>query len=370
IEHYLLVQQLVVSRSDDRQACDSRASLLLLLLLSSSSSSSSGKGGLFSRVCTQRSIAVAAEESSRFPREGAAGAGQQMLSKKRRRQEAPATHPRNRYAEKPPDFGLLASLYPSFQPFVFLSRAGRPTLDWTDFNATRELTRVLLHHDHGVQWWIPDGQLCPTVPNRSNYIHWIGDLLASNVIPRRDCGSDKTVRGFDIGTGTNCIYPLLGASLYGWSFVGSDVTDVALEWAGKNVENNPHLSHLIEIRNANAESFSDEVRACSEESVNVGDTRPEAVAGETAGLNSMEHCYHGPPILVGTVRDGEEFDFCMCNPPFFESIEEAGLNPKTSCGGTHQEMVCPGGERAFVSHIIDDSVVLKTCFRQVEHFDY
>lgn len=68
--------------------------------------------------------------------------------------------------------------------------------------------------------WIPDGQLCPTVPNRSNYIHWIEDLLASDIIVRNN-NSKENVRGFDIGTGANCIYPLLGASLLGWSFVGS-----------------------------------------------------------------------------------------------------------------------------------------------------
>ncbi|KAK8683784.1 hypothetical protein V6N13_039833 [Hibiscus sabdariffa] len=53
----------------------------------------------------------------------------------------------------------------------------------------------------------------------------------------------------------------------------------------------------------------------------------------------------------------------MCNPPFFESIEEAGLNPKTSCGGTYEEMVCPGGEKAFITHIIEDSAVLKQSSR-------
>lgn len=68
--------------------------------------------------------------------------------------------------------------------------------------------------------WIPDGQLCPTVPNRSNYIHWIEDLLSSDLIPPIS-NSSWRVRGFDIGTGANCIYPLLGASLLGWSFVGS-----------------------------------------------------------------------------------------------------------------------------------------------------
>uniref|UniRef100_A0A1D1ZJ42 Methyltransferase-like protein 16 n=2 Tax=Anthurium amnicola TaxID=1678845 RepID=A0A1D1ZJ42_9ARAE len=101
----------------------------------------------------------------------------------------------------------------------------------------------------------------------------------------------------------------------------------------------------------------------SEEIANGEDMEPDVLAGEVGDLNSVEHCYRGPPILVGVVREGEEYDFCMCNPPFFESIEEAGLNPKTSCGGTHQEMVCPGGERAFISRIIEDSLVLKYCFR-------
>ena len=73
--------------------------------------------------------------------------------------------------------------------------------------------------------WIPDGQLCPTVPNRSNYIHWIEDLLASDIIPKTNT-SGGNVRGFDIGTGANCIYPLLGSSLLGWSFVGSGSSSV------------------------------------------------------------------------------------------------------------------------------------------------
>lgn len=32
----------------------------------------------------------------------------------------------------------------------------------------------------------------------------------------------------------------------------------------------------------------------------------------------------------------------MCNPPFFESIEQSNMNPKTAYGGTLQEMVYPG----------------------------
>uniref|UniRef100_A0ACD5Z8L6 Uncharacterized protein n=1 Tax=Avena sativa TaxID=4498 RepID=A0ACD5Z8L6_AVESA len=281
------------------------------------------------------------------------GGGRKRRRDQRDGSDAPPTmHPRNRYAAAAPDFAALAALYPSFAPFVSLSAGGgRASVDFTDFAATRELTRVLLLHDHGVNWWIPDGQLCPTVPNRSNYIHWIEDLLSSNLIPRIS-SSSETVRGFDIGTGANCIYPLLGASLLGWSFVGSDVTDVALEWAKKNVESNPHLAGLIEIRNAN------EV-PCS--------SKPETVAEEIVRENTSEPVENVvrtiPPILVGVVRDSESFDFCMCNPPFFESMEEAGLNPKTSCAGTAEEMACPGGEQAFITRIIEDSVFVKNSFR-------
>ncbi|CAA7028328.1 unnamed protein product [Microthlaspi erraticum] len=284
--------------------------------------------------------------------------------KKRARSEPGSTnHPRNKYSDNPPDFALLASLYPSFKPFVFFSGA-RARIDWTDYNATRELTRTLLVHDHGLNWWIPDGQLCPTVPNRSNYIHWINDLLSSELVG----GQGSKVKGFDIGTGANCIYPLLGASLFGWTFVGSDVTAVALEWAEKNVQSNPHISDLIEIRDSNI------LPHCSFEVVNGESDKysSHTIIPEEAGFSptvQSEHLdndnksYTEPAILVGLVKEDETFDFCMSNPPFFETFEEAGLNPKTSCGGTPQEMVCNGGEQAFVTRIIQDSTLLRQRFR-------
>ncbi|CAM8932158.1 unnamed protein product [Rhodiola kirilowii] len=289
-----------------------------------------------------------------------------MGSKKRKRA---SIHPRNKYAENPPDFGFLASLYPSFQTYVLYSADGRARIDWTDFNATRELTRVLLLHDHGINWWIPDGQLCPTVPNRSNYIHWIEDLLLSDIIPNTNKDTED-VRGFDIGTGANCIYPLLGSSLLGWSFVGSDVTDVAVQWAETNVKSNPHLSELIEIRKAtggdtesSSVSYDDRLFvALDENGSDDADILPSCSNKGEAPLGYSQK-YFGPPILVGVVKDGETFDFCMCNPPFFDDMEKAGLNPKTACGGTSAEMVCPGGEKAFILHLIEDSVVLKQSFR-------
>jgi 23S rRNA (adenine1618-N6)-methyltransferase len=80
-----------------------------------------------------------------------------MSSSRKRKGVAAAAavmHPRNKYAENAPDFSLLASKYPAFRSFVSYGAGtnNRPRIDWTDFNATRELTRVLLDHDYGIKW--------------------------------------------------------------------------------------------------------------------------------------------------------------------------------------------------------------------------
>lgn len=64
-------------------------------------------------------------------------------------------------------------------------------------------------------------------------------------------------------------------------------------------------------------------------------------------------------ILTHAVSDGESFAFSMCNPPFFSKWEEAGQNPFTAFQGTATEMVCPGGELAFVQQMVADSLELK-----------
>lgn len=39
-------------------------------------------------------------------------------------------HPRNKYADAPPDFDQLATKYPSFAPYVYHTAAGRPNIEW------------------------------------------------------------------------------------------------------------------------------------------------------------------------------------------------------------------------------------------------
>lgn len=46
-------------------------------------------------------------------------------------------------------------------------------------------------------------------------------------------------------------------------------------------------------------------------------------------------------ILLPAVHEEESFSFCMCNPPFFGSLQEAGCNPHTAYAGNGQSSMYP-----------------------------
>jgi len=75
---------------------------------------------------------------------------------------------------------------------VHENRYGNPTIDWKDPHAVRELTYVLLKDDYNLQLDIPIDQLCPTVPNRANYILWLADLL------KESADLPTPIRGIDM----------------------------------------------------------------------------------------------------------------------------------------------------------------------------
>ncbi|CAJ1065546.1 RNA N6-adenosine-methyltransferase mettl16 isoform X1 [Xyrichtys novacula] len=232
-------------------------------------------------------------------------------------------HPRNRYKDKPPDFGYLASKYPDFQQHVHTSLAGRPVVNFKEPEAVRALTCTLLKEDFGLTIQIPLERLIPTVPLRLNYIHWVEDLIDGQKQPRR---------GIDIGTGASCIYPLLGATMNGWYFLATEVDDICFDYATKNVEQN-NLSDLIRV---------------------------VKVPQKT--------------LLMDALKEETEivFDFCMCNPPFFANqLEAKGVNSRNSrrpppssvnTGGV-TEIMAEGGELEFVKRIIHDSLQLKKRLR-------
>ncbi|TXG64738.1 hypothetical protein EZV62_011732 [Acer yangbiense] len=87
--------------------------------------------------------------------------------------------------------------------------------------------------------------------------------------------------------------------------------------------------------------------ACGESNLDLSGVEEQAVPSSSSPFDQSiaNNIYHGPPVLLGV------------------TMEEAGLDPKISCSGTPMEMVCPGGEKAFIPRIIEDSVALKQTFR-------
>lgn len=139
-------------------------------------------------------------------------------------------------------------------------------------------------------------------------------------------GSAPQVTGLDIGTGSSCIYPLIGATHRGWSFYATDIDEKNLKYAARNISNND-LSSIITIL-------------------------PRKL--EDSLIPELE----------------EPITFCMTNPPFYSSQAELEASasakqdsPSSICTGAPVEMVTEGGEVAFVSRILAESLERKNDVR-------
>lgn len=244
-------------------------------------------------------------------------------------------HPRNKHKYRYNFPELMVSL-PELSSFVSLNPFGELSIDFKNPEAVKMLNKALLKHFYNVTFWeIPEGYLCPPIPGRADYIHYIADLLAlanNEIIPR-----GKLVKVLDIGVGANCIYPLIGNSEYGWDFVGSEIDRGAL-LSAKNIVNANALSKAITIRKQ----------------------------------SSAKH------IFTNIIHSGETFDLTICNPPFHTSLIEATagtarkwknlgqqgkLGTVLNFGGKNSELWYEGGEEGFLFKMIEESTnFAKFCF--------
>lgn len=239
-------------------------------------------------------------------------------------------HPRNLHNERY-DFPALIKSEPKLAPFVSENIYGDLSIDFADPGAVLVLNKALLSHFYSVKKWeLPQDFLCPPIPGRADYIHYMADLLASSnggTVP----GGEHVV-GLDIGVGANCIYPIVGSTVYGWTFVGSDIDKLSVKSATALVENNAVLKGKIAIREQ---------------------SNPDN-------------------IFTGIIGKNDRFDFTLSNPPFHASAEEASAatqrknrnlaksrskNTRLNFGGQANELWCPGGEVAFIKKMIRQSVV-------------
>lgn len=243
-------------------------------------------------------------------------------------------HPRNLHRSRY-DFELLISNCPELKQYVSINKYQIETIDFSDPKAVKVLNKALLKTYYNIDFWsIPANYLCPPIPGRADYIHYIADLLAESnngIIPK-----GAYVLGLDIGTGSNCIFPILGNAIYDWSFVGTDTDKKAIENCSKIIEANPRFIESISLQQQTESRF----------------------------------------IFKNIITPEDKFTFTMCNPPFHASAAEANkgtlrkinnLNPKEKTsnpvlnfGGQSTELWCNGGEIAFITQMIYESAKYPT----------
>lgn len=245
------------------------------------------------------------------------------------------------------DFDELIKSVPELDKYVITNIYDDRTINFFDPLAVKMLNKALLKNFYGISFWdIPENYLCPPIPGRADYIHNIADLLADGKHGGQISAEKETVC-LDIGTGANCIYPIIGCVEYGWRFIGSDIDPVAIESARKIVQKNQKLKGRIDLR-----------------------LQPDRAN-----------------FFRGILGKDEQIDVSICNPPFHASPEEAkevaqkklknlmqnrneteiksgnaasgasktNSGPRLNFGGQNAELWCPGGEEQFVREMAKQS---------------
>lgn len=229
-------------------------------------------------------------------------------------------HPSSKH-QGPYLFKQLRKENKALSPFILETNRGLQTIDFSNPTAVLELNRAILLSDYSLTWYeIPAGYLCPAIPGRVDYIHYLKDFLKL-----------EKATGLDIGTGANYIYPILGAAVYQWTMKGVDIDPKAIENATKIIEKNTHLK----------------------------------------GFLSAQLQPNRAHIFEGIILKDEFFDFTICNPPFYTSEKEAFKVTKAKSknlklkevernfAGQSNELWCNGGEALFVKRMIKESVHFK-----------
>jgi len=228
------------------------------------------------------------------------------------------------------NFSELIDVYPELKEFVFVNKYGTETIDFANPDAVKKMNRALLFKHYNIKYWdFPDDNLCPPIPGRVDYVHHLADLLKSSEI-----NENATV--IDVGVGANCIYPLLGNSVYNWKFLGTDTDKKSLDRAEKILKKN-NLTEVITLKQQK----------------------------------------DATQIFKGVLSEDDKFSATMCNPPFYKSQEEAmqanarkleGLGNREDVqsrnfSGKQQELWYKGGEKAFIHTYLYESSMFKTqCF--------
>lgn len=240
-------------------------------------------------------------------------------------------HPQNPYGERY-DLKRLAKHYYTLQKYIVLNHSGEETIDFSSSRAVYELNKAILLADFKLKdYHLPTGYLIPPIPGRLDYLLHIRDFLSE----KSGIDSASKLHGLDIGTGANGIYCVLGAQHLNWTMVGTESDAKAVDIGTANMQHTKALQDKVEIRHQEDKSF----------------------------------------LFKNIIRSEERFDFTICNPPFYNSREEAVTTslrklknlagatdkqePSLNFEGQANELWCNGGEALFIKRLIRESVMFK-----------
>jgi 23S rRNA (adenine1618-N6)-methyltransferase len=245
-------------------------------------------------------------------------------------------HPRNRHRGRY-DLAAMTKACPDLAQFVKINEYGDETIDFFNPDAVKTLNASILKVYYDLKKWdIPEGYLCPPIPGRADYVHYMADLLGESNHGNIPTGT--RVKCLDIGVGANCVYPIIGRKEYDWSFLATETDPKALKNAEAIVKANPKLKGKIELR-------------------------LQANPANT---------------FMGILTKEDRVDISICNPPFHASMEDAQKGtirklenltgekvekPVLNFSGQPSELSCAGGELRFVREMIQQSrLFASSCF--------
>lgn len=229
---------------------------------------------------------------------------------------ASAFHPHNRFSG-PHDLIALVARTPSLQPHVRENSEGDLQVDFRSSDAVRAFNRALLEGAYGLQQWtFPEAHLCPAIPGRMEYL-----VRAQEAMMEGAAGRVPRLTLLDVGTGASGVYAVLAAAEWGWKVWASDVSRSALSALGQILSANPQLRIVLR--------HQPDPSSCFEHAI--------------------------PPH--------ELVDLSVCNPPFYNSEDEARRQRQRrwkgpaveNFTGTPSELICPQGEHGFLHRMVKES---------------
>ena len=250
------------------------------------------------------------------------------MSSEKQQKEKTRLHPRNKNRERY-DLDALVISTPDLKEYVVPNKSGQASVDFSNPIAVKLLNKALLNHYYGISnWEFPDENLCPPIPGRADYIHYIADLLSESNFGNIPMGDKITC--LDVGVGASCIYPIIGVTEYEWKFIAADINVDSIASSQHIIDSNASLKEMVECR-------------------------LQKKARNT---------------FYNIIGEEEKIEAVICNPPFHSSSEDAqkvtqrkhrnlskekGKKSEVNLAGISDELICEGGEIQFIDNMLLES---------------